>query len=61
MRDFPPGSPPIVRYMGVSANYWLVLREGQMEYMDGIKVFTDEVMKWLRQIKPDIERMLLAT
>jgi hypothetical protein len=57
-RDFPPGSPPLVLYMGVEANYWLVLREGKMAYQGGEKVFASEVMDWLREIEPEVEAKL---
>ena len=57
-RDFPPGTPPIIRYMGVEANYWKVLREGKMPYMHGYKVFSGEVMEWLRKIQPQVEAKL---
>jgi hypothetical protein len=56
--DFPPGEPPAVRYFGVSANYWVVLREGRMLYRGMTKVFDDEVMQWLREIEPEVERLL---
>jgi hypothetical protein len=57
-RDLPPWRPPVVRYMGVEANYWLVLDEGKMPYMGAEKVFSPEVMDWLRQIEPDVEAEL---
>jgi hypothetical protein len=59
-RDFPPGDPPEVHYLGVTANYWEVLREGRMPYWGGTKVFPDEVMQWLRGIREDVERLIAA-
>jgi hypothetical protein len=59
-RDFPPGYPPVVRYDTVEANYWRVLEEGKMAYMHGEKVFSSEVMDWLRKIQPQVEAVLNA-
>lgn len=57
-KDFPPGYPPEVHYYGVTANYWVVLREGRMAYLSGTKVFSDEQMQWLRSIKGDVEALI---
>jgi len=58
-RDFPPGEPPEVRYLGVTANYWMVLREGRMPFMSGTKVFTEDQMEWLRGIEKSVQEMLM--
>ena len=58
LKDFPPGFPPEVRYRGVTANYWVVLREGQMEYLGGTKTFNDEEMRWLRSVENDVEAII---
>jgi hypothetical protein len=34
------------------------LDEGKMPYMGAEKVFSPEVMDWLRQIEPDVEAEL---
>ena len=57
-KDFPPGDPPEVHYHGVTANYWSVLREGQMAYQGGTKVFSNEQMEWLRSIEEDVEALI---
>ena len=57
--DLPPGSPPEVHYDGVTANYWLVLREGRMPFMGGTKVFNEEQMSWLRSIEPMVRATLI--
>jgi hypothetical protein len=56
--DFPPGEPPEIHYMGVTANYWLVLREGRMPYLGFAKQFNDEQMQWLRSIEMDVLKLL---
>jgi hypothetical protein len=59
-QDVPPGDPPEVHYLGVSANYWRVLEEGKMPFFHGAKVFSDEQMNWLRGIQVDVVQLLLS-
>ena len=58
LSDLPPGQPPVVQYMGVEATYWAALEEGSMPYAGGRKVFSEEVMDWMRSIEPAVERLL---
>lgn len=60
-RDFPPGDPPQIHYDTVAANYWVVLREGRMRHMGRTKIFSEEVMLWLRAIEEDIESLIRNT
>lgn len=57
-RDFPPGDPPEVRYLDVTANYWRVLHEAP--FMSGVHVFNREQVAWLRSIESDVEALLLG-
>ena len=57
--DHPPGFPPEVHYDGVTANYWVVLREGWMPFMGGKKVFNEAQMSWLRSVEPTVETIIL--
>ena len=58
--DLPNGSPPEVHYMGVSENYWIVLRQRKIRYMSSYVDFSDEQMNWLTSIKPEVENRLMG-
>jgi hypothetical protein len=58
-RDFPPGDPPQVHYVGRIANYWDVMQTGEMHVggYNNVRLTTDQ-MDWLRSIENAVEKML---
>ena len=55
--DFSPRSPPEVHYLGITAIYWTVLREGKMPLLSGTKRFSEQQMDWLHSVEEEVSRL----